>query len=192
MNAAIWVQAVATVVLVIVTFLYVRETRQMVRNMEREREEMRRPVLTFQLIAWIATALKLRIQNVGSGVAKNIEGTIESRVKSSGSARFSWSCPSLSAGQYEEFGVPMPEGTRKGDCFTLKVIQESIIDVRAKFKYKSTMGLEYELDDTIPIEKVTDDWVKSGMLVTEDRPERIMPRIAKALQDIAAHLGSKR
>jgi hypothetical protein len=192
MSAGVWVQAIATVILVIITGLYVRETRQMVKNMEREREEMRLPILTFQLISWAPTLLKLRIQNVGSGVAKNIEGAIESRVKSGGSARFSWSCPLLCVGQYEEFGVPMPEGTEKGDWFTLKVIHQRIIDVKAKFKYKSTRGVEYELDETIPIEKVTDDWVKSGMLVSEDRPERIMPRIARALEVIATYLSSKR
>lgn len=183
MNAGDWVQIIVTVILVVITGWYAWETRCIVKNMEKDREEMHRPVLTFQLISWEASLLKLRIQNVGSGVAVDIDGKIESKTKS-GLASFPWSYPLLCAGQYEEFGFPMTEGGNIEDRFRLQKIRENVIEVGATFKYKSTSGADYELNDGIQIKKVTDDWVASRMLVTQDHPDRIMPRIAKTLEGI--------
>ena len=188
MSAGVWVQALATVVLAIVTGLYVRETRQMVRNMEREREEMLRPILIFQMMYWWSTmALVLRIQNVGSGAAVDIKGTIESRLKAGGPVLFPWSCKLLCAGRYQELSIPTPEGIRKEDRLIAERIQESVVDVRAKLKYKSAIGVEYELDDIKAIEEVTKMIGEVGIslvLVHEDDPEQVMSRIARALEGI--------
>ena len=89
MSVGVWVQAIATVILVVITGLYVRETRQMVKGMEREREEMHRPILIFEMMySWSSTELVLRIENVGNGAAVDIEGTIESRLKAGGPVLF--------------------------------------------------------------------------------------------------------
>lgn len=192
MSAGVWVQAIATVILVIMTGLYVRESRQMVKNMEREREEMHRPILIFQMLYWWASMeLVLRIQNVGSGAAVDVEGTIESRLKAGGPVLFRWGRKLLCAGQYQDLSIPMTKATRKEDRLSVERIQESVVDVRTKLKYKSTIGVEYELDDTKAIEKVTKIMDEAGMsqeLVHGDDTERVMSRIAGALEEIADHL----
>lgn len=189
MNAGDWAQVAVTVVLVGITGWYAWETRRIVRNMEQDREQMHRPVLTLQLIAWQANLLKLRVQNVGSGAAVDVEGTIESKTKA-GVVSFPWSYPLLCAGHYEEFGFPMPQGANE-DRFNFKKIMENVVEVRAKFMYKSTAGAVYQLNDLIPIQKITNDWMTSRMLVTQDHPDRIMPRIAKTLEDIEKELRKK-
>ena len=192
MSVGVWVQAIATVLLVIVTGLYVRETRQMVRSMEREREEMHRPILIFEMMySWSSMELVIRIQNAGSGAAVDVEGTIESRLKAGGPVLFRWSCKLLSAGGYRELSIPMPEGTGKEDRFRVERIQERVVDVRARLKYKSAMGIDYKLDDTKTIEKVTkliDEGKMSQEVVHEEDPGQVMSRIARALEEIANHL----
>ena len=196
MSAGVWVQAIATVILVIITGLYVRETRQMVKSMEREREEMHRPILVFQMMYWWSSMeLVLRIQNIGSGGAVDVEGTIESRLKGGGQVLFPWSRKLLCAGEYQELNVPMPEGTREEDRFRVERMQEGVVDVRAKLKYKSGLGVEYKLDDTKAIEKVTKSIVQgrvSRELVHKDDRRQVMSRIAGALEEIADHLRSLR
>jgi len=187
MNVGDWIQVVVTTILVCITGWYAWETRRMVKNMEKDREELHRPVLNFQLIAWEANSLKLRIMNVGSGVATDIDGKIESK-NMNGLASFPWSYPSLISGQYQEFGFPVINGGSTQDRFNLNKIRENVSEVEARFKYKSTNGLDYELNEIISIKKVTDDWVASKMLVTQDHPDRIMARIAKALEAIKEEL----
>lgn len=176
-----------TFVLVCITGWYAWETRLIVKNMERDREAMHRPFLSFQVISWDAATLKLRIQNVGGGPAFGIEGKIESRTKD-GVDSFLWTYPFLGANKYEEFGFPAPEGSKAEDRFRFEKISESIFDVRAIFKYSASSGRVYELNDSIPIAKVTKDWVDSKMLVTADHPDRIMPRIAKTMEEIQKDL----
>jgi hypothetical protein len=178
-----WIQSGITVVLVLITAWYAWETRRIVRNMENDREAMHRPVLAFQLVAWQAGFLKLKIQNVGNGVAVKIEGKIESDIKT-GSASFPWSYTLLCANQYEEFGFPMPEGSSTNDRFKLDTIKEKVIQVKAEFAYESVTGKKYVLEDSLPIQKITQDWVASRMLITQDHPDRIMPRIAETLENI--------
>lgn len=183
MSAGDWIQVSITVILVLITGWYAWETRRIVRNMEHDREEMHRPALSLQLISWQATALKLRIQNVGGGPALDIEGTIESRTKD-GINLFSWSYPFLNVDKYEEFGLPMPKDSKTEDRFNFEKIRQNVLEVQAKLDYKSLGGVLYKLDKIIPVEKITEDWVNSKMLVTGDHPDRIMPRIAKTLEGI--------
>ena len=119
--------------------------------------------------------------------ACNIEGTIESKTKSS-PVSFPWSHPLLSAGKYEEFGFPVPESANHEGRFRLEKIRENIVEVHARFEYRSLRGENYKLDYSIPIEKITNDWVSSKMLVTQDHPDRIVPRIAKTLERIREEL----
>jgi hypothetical protein len=112
-----------------------------------------------------------------------VKGTIEAILKS-GSASIPWSYPLLAAGKYEEFGFPTPPGTSNEDRFRLDAIRSKVTEVRAKFAYKSVAGRQYELMDSIQIQDVTDDWIASRMMATNDHPERLLPRIAKALEDL--------
>jgi hypothetical protein len=187
MNAGNWIQVAVTIILVGITVWYAWETRRIVKNMERDREELHRPLLTFQLISWQPRLLKLRIQNVGSGVAVQVEGEIKSILKD-GAASIPWSYPLLAGGNFEEFGFPMPPGASHNDAFGLDSIKDKIVEVRAQFKYKSTNGKSYELNTSIHIQKITEDWLASKMLVTQDHPDRIMPRIAKTLEKIEEKL----
>lgn len=184
MTDATWALVGVTIVLVIVTAWYATENRRMVKRMDQEREELSRPVLTFQIIPWQPQLLKLRIQNVGNGPALQIKGTIES-VRRSGSVNIPWSYPILAASKYEEFGFPTPSGASNEERFRLDEIRSNVIEIRAKFRYSSASGSQYELNDSIQIQQLTDDWSASRMMATQDHPERIMPRIAKALEDLA-------
>jgi hypothetical protein len=79
MTEADWALVGVTAVLVLITFWYATETHRTVSRMDRQREEMSRPVLTFQLVPWQANLVKLRIQNVGSGPAIKVIGTVQTR-----------------------------------------------------------------------------------------------------------------
>lgn len=183
-----WALVVPSVVLACLTAWYAWETRRIVKRMDKEREEMSRPILTLQIVPWQANALKLRIQNVGNGAAIGVEGAIETETKS-GVASVPWSYPLLGPDKYEEFGFPLPPGGSDNDRFSFNAIKEKVVEVRAKFTYKSVSGAKYQLQAEVPIEKVTKDWEDSRMLVTQDHPERIPPRIAAALEDVAKKLG---
>ncbi|MGD0355204.1 MAG: hypothetical protein ABSB31_07170 [Dehalococcoidia bacterium] len=180
MNEATWALVGVTFILTILTGWYAYEAY-------RERAERNRPVLTFQLISWAPRIVKLRIQNVGNGAASNIKGTIES-ILNDGIASVPWSYSLLASGKYEEFGFPMPAGTATQDRFRLDTIKSKIIEVNANFTYKSVLGQSYLLQDSIKVQQLTDDWLSSKMLVTEDHPDRLLPHIAKALDGIAKAL----
>ena len=187
MTTGEFVLVAVTFILVCITAWYAWETRLIVKNMERDREASHRPLLSFQVVPWDGVNLKLRIQNVGGGPAFGIEGKIEAGTKH-GVDSFPWSYPFLGVDKYEEFGFPMPEGTSTQDRFSFEKIRERISVVRAIFKYSAVNEQAYELNDSIPIAKVTKDWVDSKMLVTADHPDRIMPRIAKFLEEIIKEL----
>jgi len=185
-----WVLAGVTFILVLLTGWYATEMRRTVKRMDRQLEEMSRPYLTFQLVPWQPQLLKLRVQNVGNGPAMHIAGTIES-VMDSGSTSVHWGYPMLAAGKYEEFGFPVPSGSSNDERFRLDSIKAKINEVRAEFVYNSASGCQYELKDTIQVKQVTEDWASSRMMATQDHPERILPRIAKALEDLAKNLPSR-
>ena len=151
---------------------------------------MSRPVLTLQLIPWEATLIKLRIQNVGNGAASGVKGEMEAVTKA-GLLSVPWSFPLLASGKYEEFGFPIPPDGKSDDRFRLDSVRERIPEVRAHFSYRSTYGTEYELEDSIDIREVTDDWLASRMMATQDHPDRLLPRIAKALESLAKNRPSK-
>jgi hypothetical protein len=175
---------IATSILALITCWYAFETRRMVRRMDREVEEIHRPILAFQLIPWEANLLKLRIQNVGNGAANKIEGKLISVTKE-GTTIVPWSYSVLNCDKYEEFGIPMPAGKDHLDMFDIERIKETVIEVKAEFIYNSIAGKQYELKDSIQIQHITSDWVASKMMATQDNPERIMPRIAKSLEELA-------
>ena len=190
MTEASWALVGVTIILVLLTAWYATETHRTVKRMDREREEMSCPILTLQLIPWQPKLLKIRIQNVGNGSAMSVKGVSETVMKS-GSVSAPWSYPLLGSGKYEEFGFPMPPGASNKEHFGLDEIRSEVIEVRADFTYKSVSGCQYELKDSIQIQHVTDDWIASRMMTTQDHPERILPRIAKALEDLAKKSNNK-
>ena len=175
---------VLTGLLVLVTLWYATETRRMVSRLDRQQETVTRPVLTFQLIPWHAKVLKLRIENVGAGPAFDVQGTVEA-FTSDGPDTFPWSYPLLGSGRYEEFGIPAPANASSQERFNLDAIRARVSALRAAFTYRSAAHRPYTLDTTINVTNVTQDWVDSQMMATEDHPDRLLPRIAKALEDIA-------
>lgn len=177
MTEATWTLVGVTLLLAILTGWYAYEAH-------RERVERNRPVLTFQLVSWAPGIIKLRIQNAGNGAASNIQGKIES-ILNEGTESVPWSYVLLCSGKYEEFGFPMPSGSTTQDRFSLDTIKSKVIKVNARFTYKSVLGQTYILEDSIRVQQLTDDWLASKMLVTEDHPDRLLPRIAKALDDLA-------
>lgn len=190
MAEATWVLVAATFVLAFGAAWYALETRRMVDRMDREREAKERPVLALHLVPWYPMLVKLRIQNVGLGSAFEISGAIEGW--SSGELLSSpWTYPLLPPGKYEEFGFPAVEDDAEGRFRTDKV-RERFETIRARFTYKAATGRDYELDQTINLREMTGDWVKARMMATEDHPERLAPRIAKALDKIADAIGKGR
>jgi len=170
-----------TIVLVLITGWYAFETRRIVRRMDQEREALTRPTLVFSLIPWTANNVKLRVENVGVGPALDITGRIVSVVDDN-ELTVSWQYPCLISGKYEEFGIPIPGGKRE---FQFDTIRSRIRQVGAQLNYMSAGGKLYRLDTMIPIKEVTDSWIESHMLATEDHPDRVLPRVAKAIEETA-------
>jgi len=183
MTAATWALVVVTFLLAVGAAWYALETRRIVKRMDAEREDRLRPFLGFQLIPWTSTLLKLRIQNLGWGPALEVKGYIEAN-SGSGGASFQWSYHVLAPGRYEDFGFPAPPGASSEDRFRLDKVRERLDTVRAVFSYKSVSGCEYHLSDSISVTNLTDDWIAAQMMATEDHPDQLVPRIAKALEGI--------
>lgn len=183
MNEATWALVGVTLVLALLTGWYAVEMHRTVKRMDRAREETYRPILTLQLVPWIASLVKIRIQNVGNGAASNIKGTIES-ILNTGTASIPWSYPLLASGKYEEFGFPMPSDAKPDERFRIETIRTKVIEVKAKFTYNSIFGNAYVLEDSIQVREVTETWIASRILATEDHPDRLLPRIAKALDEL--------
>jgi hypothetical protein len=186
--------AEATWSLVAVTFLlalgaawYAAETHRVVDRMDKEREARERPMLALHLVPWQGQLVKLRIQNVGPGAAFRISGAIEGRSESN-SLSFPWSYELLAPGKYEEFGAPALEEDGSEGRHRLDKIRERFETIRAKFTYEAGMGKAYELDQTINVRTIANDWLEARMMATQDHPERLGPRIAKALDKIADSL----
>ena len=184
LTLATWVLAVVTTVLAILTGWYAYSTHRIVRRMDREREEKSRPSLTFQLIPWEANMLKLRMQNLGPGPALKLKGTIETVLKNGSSASVNWSYPLLASEKYEEFGIPMPGDAGNTSAHEFNKIRQNVASARARFSYQSSSGRQYCLDETIDMASITEDWVTSRMMATEDHPDRVLPRIARALEKL--------
>jgi hypothetical protein len=183
-EAASWALVGVTAVLVTLTAWYAYQTHLTVRRHEEEIEAMTRPVLSFQLIPWQPKLLKLRIQNVGNGPALDVEGEIRTVLHEDGEVSVPWAYPALTAGKYEEFGVPMSgEQVREAE-HDLDKIRKLVREVDAQFSYRSASGESYKLKEAIAVAEVTNAWVTSRMMATQDHHERIMPRIAKALESI--------
>ena len=185
MEVATWALVVVTAVLAALTGWYAWSTWAIVRRMDREREELSRPRLTFQLIPWQPNLLKLRIENLGAGPALNVKGKIQTQLKGGDSVGVDWSYHLLGSRKFEEFGFPMPEGVGNETRFNLDEIRKGVISVSADFSYSSASGRQYKLEDILDVASITQDWIASRMLATQDHPDRLLPRIASALEDLS-------
>jgi len=175
-----WVIVVLTVVLTCITGWYAYETRQLVKLTNIQIKEIRKPVLAFQLIPWRGMALKLRIQNVGKGPAFNIEGSIESDMGVNKKS-VPWSYSMLDVGKYEEFGVPSDSGK---SIFHFDEIRNQVLTITAKFSYENDAGERFKLYYSINVKQLTQDWFDSKMLISQDSPEHMLPRIAEAIEEL--------
>jgi hypothetical protein len=153
--------------------------------MDRQQEETQRPRLALQLIPWQPGLLKLRVENFGTGPALSVKGRIETVLKEGDPVGFDWSYHFLGSGRYEEFGFPMPAGASNEARFRLDEIRKRVSKVFGDFSYGSVSGRQYEMKEALDVDNITDDWVTSRMMATQDHPERLLPRIAKALEDLA-------
>jgi hypothetical protein len=174
-----------TIVLILITAWYAYETRRIVAKMDQDREALTRPVLVFSLVPWTANNVKLRVENVGVGPALGITGMISSLVDEQ-TLSVAWQYPCLTSGKFEEFGIPIPGGKRE---FQFEAVRNRIQQIGATLEYVSAGGKKYQLESAIKIKEVTDSWIESHMLATEDHPDRIWPRIAKAVENVAKKIG---
>jgi len=187
MAEATWGLVAVTFLLALVAAWYAAETRRVVDRMDKEREARERPVLAMHLVPWQLGLVKLRIQNVGLGPAFAISGIIEG-LSEGELLSSSWTYPLLPPGNYEEFGFPTVDKVDPDGRFRLDKIRERFETISARFTYKAATGKDYELDQTINIRHISDAWVEARMMVTQDHPERLGPRMAKALDTIADSL----
>lgn len=178
---------VVTSVLVVVALWYAAETRRIVNRMDRQLEATTKPILVFSVIPWQARAVKLRIANAGPGPAHEIEGLVEASGDGA-HEKFKWSYPVLMPGKYEEFGFPSAPGASSEERFRIDKITGRFSLVRADLSYSSGSGRKYSLQQSIDVSRLTSDWIESRMMATQDHPERLTPRIAKALESIASTL----
>jgi len=184
MTEASWTLASVTIVLVIITIWYAIETRRIVKRMDMEREESYRPVITFQLIPWQPNLLKLRIQNIGNGPAFDVKGSIKT-FTNSGQIPIPWSYPLLGKDKYEEFGFAIQSDDGIKTIYKLDEIRSNVIETQVELVYTSIHGKQYKLEESIKVQEVTNDWIASKMMATQDHPDRLLPRIAKTLEEIS-------
>lgn len=189
MAEATWALVAATSSLVVIGGWYAFETHRIINRMDLEREILTRPFVGLQVIPWAPKLLKLRIQNLGAGPALDLEVHIVALTDAGNDVR-DWSCPLLASGKYEEVPFPIPPGSTKSEGFNLDQIRERVSTITTSFSYKGATGKVYERQESIDIEKLTDVWAESQMLATEDHPERLGPRIAKAIDSIEKHVGA--
>jgi hypothetical protein len=180
------VTAFATLALAAIGGWYAWETHRVVERMDWDREARERPILTFELVPWQARLAKLRIRNVGAGIALGISGEMAG-VSTHTRVPVAWSYPALAPGGYEEFGFPTAD---EGDTarFSLDEARGRFVKLEATFDYRAASGLSYKMHEEIDIAAVTDDWFKSRMLATEDHPQRLGPRLARTLEQIRDRL----
>ena len=185
MTEATWGLVAGTLILAVVAAWYAFETHRIVDRMDKEREAKDRPTLAFHLVPWGPKTLKLRIQNVGIGAAFALKGDIEGFLNGERVGAYPWSYQVLAPGKYEEFGFPTEPSASPDDRFNMDAVRGRFERVHAYFTYKSASGREYVLDDTIRVRDITAEWIASRMMATQDHPDRLLPRMAKALDEIA-------
>ncbi len=188
-DAASWALVVATIPLVFIGAWYAWETHQVVERMDRERIARDRPLLGFEVVPWVARHAKVRIRNLGPGAAFSISGEVLGHAGGRPVASFPWSYPVLAPGQYEEFGFPIDDDENESARFDLDYARGKFEKLTAEFVYRSGGGDQYELNDAIDIVGLSEDWFDSRMLATEDHPDRLGPRMARALDEIADAIG---
>ncbi len=104
-----------------------------------------------------------------------------------------WKYSAMRVGYFEEFGIPIPEDESGEwtESFKNDEIRAKVSKITVDSSYQATTGEQYEDTEVIDVAAITSSWIAKKMMATEDHPERLVPRIARALEKISKQIETK-
>jgi len=138
--------AIVTIVLVIITGYYAKQTKNTVTAIQKSAELSIQPHLKASINMIGPVAIDLKISNVGNGAAKNIE--LEFWIETKDSTKKSWNKPLLMPKEEEEFFIP---DEQKGSQFGVDHFKQNQTTIRIQGKYYDILGKEHLIDDKIDV-----------------------------------------
>lgn len=177
-----FILAFSTIVLVIVTGYYAKQTKTTVKVLEKTAKLSVQPHLkgTFQQIGPVAGDLLIR--NVGNGSANRIN--LSYWIEGKDETKRNWTKPLMMPNDSDEFFIPKneKESVFEGDFFkqnqtTMKIVGE----------YYDILGNKYEINDSIDITAYVKQWEHTQVRYQEEPEEKVsrsIERISRSIDDI--------
>lgn len=169
---------VFSAVLVLVTFLYWRETKNHTDEMEKSREAEFKPVLTGTVEPEFAQHNRFIIENTGKGSAHDVKAKwgfehLDSEVE--------WSIPLIAPGQRHKFPIPFTEGMNSTS--THKEVRSRLdgSDGLIRFEWCCEDGLGNKIKDTDEIDVLRTIKSREGLEFARKDEQR---RIRMELEDL--------
>jgi len=173
------VLAIATMVLVIITGYYAKQTKKTVTAIEKSAELSIQPHLKASIIMMGPVAIDLKISNVGNGAAKNIE--LEFWIETKDSTKKNWNKPLLMPKEGEEFFIP---DEQKGSQFGIDYFKQNQTTICIKGKYYDILGKGHLIDDKIDVTAYVNQF-ENTQIRYQEKP---IDKIATKMEAIEKHL----
>lgn len=173
-------QTLFSLVLVLVTFLYFVETRRHTKEMEKSRE----PVVKANIVEWHAIHVRLTVENIGNGTARNVHARWHFE---NSDFEEEFKIPILSPGDSHMFYLPFEgEGSERPSSFkgVLNELDDSNRNLVVNIDYEDTFGDPVSSEDPDVLD--VKDFLESrrGEMIVEDE----MYKIRTAVEDISSEL----
>jgi len=170
----------SSLLLAAITAVYVFLTWRMVRELRKAREAELKPYLVAHLIPFGRLSVKLRITNVGSGPAFNVESTMGLKPSESAS-EYLWRQPALLASVSAEFRLPTGETSLEelASKYEGLVVNLKWTDM---FMHKSSALFE------INFVSLKESWTEAQWLIPPEEVPVQLGRIKDELRRIADRL----
>jgi uncharacterized membrane protein (DUF485 family) len=163
---ALWASVLVTIVLVVINAVYVWQTRQTIKEMEKSRKTEFVPHIRVD-INWLGPVfLVLRITNFGKGPATNIRAEI---IFLPLNEKKTWEQAIMSPS--ESIRIFLPEGQMEKVC-------EKSEKITVKGEYKDLFGQTFKIDETLNAKEFIEQARQLGQLA-----ERDLPRIVEGMKD---------
>ncbi len=179
-----FISAISTIVLVIITFLYVRATNQILKEARLSRESSVRPVIRLFLKYEGGTILVPYIKNAGLGPAVNIDLEINYFDEKDEVSRMTkWRNPLMAARDYERF-VPKTVGDNPSPYSPADFVTEfSALEIKGSCLDSS--GTEIEINHKIENLEEWFELAKKAQQAVGNNPNN---PVASAIKEVASQL----
>ncbi|HUW48271.1 MAG TPA: hypothetical protein VMW36_05975 [Patescibacteria group bacterium] len=163
---ALWASVLITIVLVVINAVYVWQTRQTIKEMEKSRKTEFFPHIRVDL-NWLASVfLVLRVTNFGKGPATNIRAEI---IFLPSNEKKKWEQAIMSPN--ESIRIFLPEGKMEKAC-------EKSEKIIVKGEYKDLFDQTFKIDETLNAKEFIEQAKQLGQLM-----ERDLPRIVEDMKN---------